>query len=156
MNIFALSNDVREAAKWHLDKHIVKMPLETAQLLCTALLETKSVDTTPYKMTHLNHPCSKWARASKANYQWLCSLGIELCTEYTYRYNKRHKCQDVIEWAQSQQLNVDKQDMTPFAQAMPDDFKKEDGVEAYRSYYIGAKSHIASWKNRTKPEWWEK
>lgn len=154
MNIFALSDDPKQAAEWHLDKHVVKMPLETAQLLCTALLHTKTVDTAPYKMTHLNHPCSKWVRESTGNFQWLCDLGIELCKEYTYRYGKRHKCQDVIEWAKTQNLQVGKSDITPFALAMPDDFKTNSGVESYRNYYVGAKSHIANWKLRNKPTWY--
>ena len=86
MNIFVLDIDPQLAASLHLDKHVVKMPLETAQMLCTINAEF-GIDV-PYKATHKNHPCTLWAKATKANYQWLTALGLNLCYEYTYRYKK--------------------------------------------------------------------
>ncbi len=99
MNIFFLDWDVKKSAEYHCDKHVVKMILETAQLLCGAHHVTDQVPTkyppstlqVPYKLSHKNHPCAIWTRESLSNYLYLCELGLELCKEYTYRYGKRHK-----------------------------------------------------------------
>ena len=146
MNIFALSNDPKLAALLHLDKHVVKMPLETAQMLSTVN------GGFPYKATHKNHPCTLWAGKSKANYDWLVKLGLSLCDEYTYRYGKVHKCQAVIERLQSPPECVPDGDLMPFAQAMPDECKRDDAVDAYKEYYRVHKALIAKWTKRDVPE----
>jgi hypothetical protein len=88
------------------------------------------------------------------NYIWLCDLGIELCEEYTYRYGKRHKSQDIIEWCLTHKPNlVYKSDLTPFALAMPDECKVGDAVDSYRQYYRTEKRKIGVWKNREIPDW---
>ena len=99
MNIFILDKDVKKCAQYHCDKHVVKMILETAQLLC-GVHHVTAHDTAhvPYKLSHKNHPCAIWARESFSNYVYLCELGLELCKEYTHRYGKRHKSLDVILW----------------------------------------------------------
>jgi len=153
MNIFILDIDPRKAAQYHCDKHVIKMILETAQLLCTAHWETGGE--APYKNTHKNHPCAKWTRESISNYKWLCRLGIELCGEYTHRYNKRHKTEDIIIWCTENIPNIPNVEQTNFVLAMPDYYKKEEAVDSYRSYYNGAKKHMYSWKNRKRPEWTE-
>ena len=114
MNIFILDYDVKKCAQYHVDKHVVKMILETSQILCgvhhMSLLEPYRLPTStldiPYKLSHKNHPCSIWSRESLTNYLYLCELGLELCVEYTYRYGKRHKSQDVIEWCITNQPNI--------------------------------------------------
>lgn len=88
MNIFLLDYDVKKCAQSHVDKHVVKMILETAQLLCGAHHVIGTTDNIPYKLSHKNHPCSIWVRESLTNYLYLCELGLELCYEYTYRYGK--------------------------------------------------------------------
>mgnify|MGYP000607032860 CR=1 FL=1 len=99
MNIFFLDDDIKKCAQYHCDKHVVKMILETAQLLCGVHHMIDQVtDQVPYKLSHKNHPCSIWSRESLSNYLYLCELGLELCYEYTYRYGKKHKSQSVIEW----------------------------------------------------------
>jgi len=157
MNIFVLDRNLVKSAQAHVDKHVVKMPLETAQLLCTARHElTGDADTIPYRKTHTNHPCSVWARQSLANYTWLCDLGIALCEEYTYRYEKVHKCQAVIEDCikNTPVHNVfEYLELTPFPQAMDDEYKLSDPVLAYRNYYNQAKAHLHSWKGRVAPVW---
>jgi len=157
MNIFILDKDMTRSAQYHVDKHVVKMPLETAQLLCTARHElTGDADTIPYRKTHTNHPCSVWARQSLANYTWLCDLGIALCEEYTYRYEKVHKCQAVIEDCikNTPEPNVfEYLELTPFPQAMDDEYKMDDPVLGYRNYYKHGKAHLHSWKNRPVPHW---
>lgn len=168
MNIFILDYDVTKCAQYHVDKHVVKMILETAQLLCGVHHMTPQVNPTsyppsyppstdqiPYKLSHKNHPCSIWCRESLSNYLYLCELGLELCKEYTYRYGKRHKSQDVIEWCLTHKPNIKDLGFTEPAKAMPDEYKVKSVVESYRNYYMGAKSGFAVWKNREKPSWFK-
>jgi hypothetical protein len=156
MNIFLLDTDTRKCAQYHCDKHVVKMILETAQLLCGVHHMTDQVtDQVPYKLSHKNHPCAIWSRESLSNYLYLCDLGLELCKEYTYRYGKRHKSQDVIEWCVTNKPNVCDKEFTEPARAMPNEYKVDSVVESYRNYYIGEKSKIAVWKNREIPEWFK-
>ena len=156
MNIFLLDYDTKKCARYHCDKHVVKMILETAQLLCGVHHVTNQVTTeVPYKLSHKNHPCAIWARQSLPNYLYLCDLGLELCKEYTYRYGKRHKSQDVIEWCLTNKPNIPDTTFTTPARAMPDDYKVDNVVESYRRYYMGEKSNIAVWKNREVPEWYQ-
>jgi hypothetical protein len=157
MNIFFLDMDVEKCAKYHVDKHVVKMILETAQLLCGVHHTTDQVtDQVPYKLSHKNHPCAVWARESLSNYLYLCELGLELGKEYTYRYGKKHKSIEVIEWCIVNKPNIPDIGFTTPAMAMPDEFKVDSVVESYRNYYMGAKSDLASWKNREKPFWFGK
>ena len=151
MNIFILDYDVKKCAKYHVDKHVVKMILETAQLLCGVHWFVNSE--APYKLSHKNHPCSIWARESLTNYLYLCELGLELCYEYTYRYGKKHKSQQVIEWCIENKPNIKDIGFTEPAKAMPDEYKVKSVVESYRNYYREAKSGFANWKNREIPEW---
>ena len=155
MNIFLLDTDTKKCAQYHCDKHVVKMILETAQLLCGVHHMTNQITEAPYKLSHRNHPCSIWARESLSNYLYLCELGLELCKEYTYRYGKRHKSQDVIEWCLINKPNIADKEFTEPARAMPDEYKSNCVVESYRNYYIGEKSKIAVWKNRETPEWFK-
>jgi hypothetical protein len=154
MNIFLLDYDVKKCAQSHVDKHVVKMILETAQLLCGVHWVTDSQSTAPYKLSHKNHPCAIWTRESLSNYLYLCELGLELSYEYTYRYGKRHKSQDVIEWCIVNKPNIEDKGFTEPAKAMPDEYKVADAVQSYRNYYMGAKSDFAVWKNREMPEWY--
>ena len=154
MNIFILDKDVKKCAQYHCDKHVVKMILETAQLLCSAHHVTGG--TAPYKLSHKNHPCAIWTRASLSNYLYLCDLGLELCKEYTYRYGKRHKSQDVIEWCLINKPDIHDVDFTAPPLAMGDEFKiGNDVIESYRNYYREAKKGFANWKNREIPEWYQ-
>jgi hypothetical protein len=152
----------------HLDKHVIKMILETAQLLSSAHYMTNcSVYTPKYKLTHQKHPSSIWTHESVENYRWLSRLGLELCKEYTYRYVKVHKCQSELELLS---LNIPELPIFPFSpplQAMPDMYKSGDckekersidnTIESYRAYYFFAKTKILSWKGkyngREIPEW---
>lgn len=153
MNIFVLDTDTKKCAEYHVDKHVVKMVLETSQILCGVHHMTNSLFDIPYGLSHKNHPCCIWARECIENYNWLCELGIELCEEYTYRYGKRHKSQDVIEWCLINKPNIIDKDFTTPPKAMPDEYKVDDVIESYRNYYIGSKKDFAKWKNREIPEW---
>jgi len=153
MNIFVLDNDIKKCAQFHNDKHVVKMILETAQLLCS--VHWSLGFEAPYKSTHKNHPCAIWARESKSNYEWLCKLGLELCVEFEYRRNKIHSTKDVINWCTKNTPKLDDKGLTNFALAMPDEFKTDNAVNSYRSYYLKDKIHLASWSKRDKPYWWK-
>ena len=153
MNIFILNEDPEIAAQEQCDKHVVKMILETAQMLCSAYPNGDA----PYKRTHFNHPCTIWARQSFNNYKWLILHGKALCKEYTKRYNKVHKSQKIIEWCDLNKVLLDfpKQGITPFIQAMPDEYKDESAVKAYRKYYCVEKKAFAKWDKTDKPKWFK-
>ncbi|GAL02076.1 hypothetical protein JCM19237_4969 [Photobacterium aphoticum] len=86
MNIFVLDEDIQTCAQAHCDQHVVKMILESVQILCTAL--NKKGFETPYKSTHVKHPCVLWVEASYDNFLWLRDLALALNEEYKYRYDK--------------------------------------------------------------------
>ena len=164
MNIFYVDSDPVKAAQALCNKHVVKMALESAQLLSTAqrLCNQSFPPEICYKATHKNHPCSIWVRNSIDNYTWLYRHAIGLCEEYTYRYEKVHKSQAVIEACicvpdGNTMVYKDKHHPTyiPVAQAMPDEYKDDDPVVAYRRYYIEDKMQNIDcrWTKREKPEW---
>jgi len=133
---------------------VVKMILETAQLLCSAHHVTNQNNfEIPYKLAHKNHPCSIWTRESLSNYLYLCELGLALSEEYTFRYGKKHKSQEVIEWCVTNKVNVCDKGLTEPPKAMPNEFKVKDVIESYRNYYKGAKHSFVTWKNRNIPDW---
>ena len=149
MNIFVLDKNPHVAAMYACDKHVVKMILESAQMLCSVQPE----GTAPYKRSFYNHPCTKWVRASSANYDWLIEHARALCTEYSRRYGKVHKSEKVIDWCDANRPELPDVGLTPFAQAMPEDYKNEDAVEAYRTYYRNDKRRFATWKDVDPPTW---
>lgn len=145
MNIFYLSEDPRQAAKYMYNKHVVKMILESAQLLCTAhiVLDGDNANV-PYKATHKNHPSAIWTRASISNYIWLYDHMMALGEEYTRRYGKKHltilKCSGILNKAPK---NIRNTDLTPMPQCMPDQYKVEgNSVEAYWNYYEAEKVNV--------------
>lgn len=159
MNIFYLSSDPDECARFHVNKHVVKMILESAQLLSNAhhMLDGGQVIKPIYKLTHKNHPSAIWTRSSKAHYQWLWSLLQSLCKEYTFRYEKIHKVEreDLLTVLKDPPFNIPDagwlSDPTP---AMPEHYKVETAVQSYRNYYMGDKRGFAVWKNRPQPNWY--
>ena len=126
------------------------MILETAQLLSTAHWLTGGEG--PYRMTHKNHPSTIWTRSNTSNYKWLCKLGMELCKEYTHRYDKIHKTQKHLEWLSSNIPHIPDGEFTPPTLAMPDVFMCDDNLLAYRKYYTYGKKHLHSWKKREQPK----
>ena len=164
MNIFILDESPIISAQMQCDKHIVKMPLETAQMLCSVWYRYGLGDKVPYKEAHKNHPCTLWAGDSMDNYNWLWLHGMELCFEYTRRYNKIHKCQQVImdlEVYQCPFVFPITDCSTHHPQCMPDEYKSTElrihnnSVRAYRRYYVNDKKDIAKWeKGRNAPDWY--
>jgi hypothetical protein len=174
MNIFYLHPNPKTCAEYHVDKHCVKMILETAQLLSTAHrildgVETTGLsqsgrnkkvwqlpdsrDTTLYSATHINHPSAIWARHSARNYLWLFDMFVALQNEYTYRYGKVHKCAMLLNPLSGLPHNISlKADWTEPTPAMPDQYKVPgDSVKSYHNYYNGEKQRMFSWKQRSVP-----
>ena len=151
MNIFVLDEDFDKCAQYHVDRHIVKMITELAQMLSTTV-RLSGIDA-GYKLTHQNHPCTKWTRESLSNWLWLKTLANHLNTEWQFRYDHscNHKSFDVIELLPIPDI-VDV-GLTPFALAMPDDCKLADPIQSYRLYYKKYKTHLFNWKKREMPEW---
>lgn len=191
MNIFVLDEDPQLAAIYHCDKHVIKMILESTQLLLMAFyrnnmiltqkqaLEQKELvakifkdfprrnndgSANPYKVTHMNHPCTIWASESKKNFEWLLELLGYLHEEYYYRYSRykqlaslTHACHPIFMWITDNYKNLSflYDFRTPFVQAMPDLHRGDDPVLAYRKYYIAEKSGFAKWTNRDRPVWFK-
>lgn len=124
------------------------MVLETAQLLCSPYTQGDA----PYRRTHYNHPCAKWARESIQNYRWLIEFGMTLAAEKKHRFGTHHKSREVIQWCEANEPVLPDIPMTQFPQAMPDEYKHEDVVTAYRQYYLGEKQHIFKWTKRNTPK----
>jgi len=166
MNLFILSLIQREIAVFMMDKHVSKILLEAVQMLCSAkrILEPEDeINERIYKLAHKNHPVTIWCRKSRANFVWVLDLIEELHNEWRYRYGhsetKNHKSYLVSLLLRENIPSHDKfeeKELTPFALAMPEQYKMSDPVESYRNYYMSEeKQKIASWKKkREKPFWY--
>lgn len=148
MNIFYLSKDVNKCVKHYHDQHVVKMLLESTQLLSNAIQYHGGHS--KYAATHMNHPCSVWARESKTHCIWLYNLICELNNEYRFRYSKstNHKSFDIAVKLMSQiDLLPDSVFVDP-PQCMPDKYKSNNAVYAYRQYYAFEKINNKKWSKR--------
>ena len=161
MNIFVLDLDPQLAAHMHCDKHIPKMCVEAAQMMASALRRHGATDKqmpltksgTPYKGGYAHHPCTVWAGDSQENWMWLANHAMWLCEEYYNRFNKMHACTDPIYHMIGLQKMIPSTGLTPFAQAMPDEYRDDDVVKAYRAYYHS--KQFAKWEKGTPaPDWW--
>jgi hypothetical protein len=153
MNIFFLDSDLTKCAQYHVDRHCVKIILESCQVLCTAYPN----GTAPYKHTHKNHPIAVWCRLNKANFNYVVRYAKELCKEYTYRYGKKHKCEEVLAWIDSNAPSIPEGDQTEpprcFGEFKSSIRTTNSVVTDYREYYRLGKSHLFSWTGRAKPDW---
>ena len=162
MNIFAVYRSPKTSARCLPDKLVVKMPVETAQMLSTAIrvhcgdgyCDSRDI----YKVAFKNHPCTIWARSSRANYDWLVKHFKYLCREYRSRYGKVHGCAYLLKPFQEASQYMPSGNLTEFAQAMkmyPECMVPGNAVKAYQNYYHVAK-HFAKWeKGRPAPKWWK-
>ncbi len=152
MNIFLLDHDIERCAQYHCDQHVVKMILESVQMLCT-VLNNRGLET-PYKSTHSKHPCVLWAGESFDNFLWLKDLALCLNDEYRYRFDKHQDHRSIAVLASISGYRFARRGLTPFAQAMPDEYRiPGDAVTAYRQFYIGEKRRFARWSRRQRPDW---
>jgi hypothetical protein len=153
MNIFILDKDIDRCARYHCDRHVSKMILESVQILCTAL--NKKGFSTPYRSTHVKHPCVLWVEESYDNFLWLAQLARALNAEYRYRYRKDRDHASIAVLDRIGDYHYEASGITEFAQAMPVQYKVPgDAVTAYRSYYLGEKLAFARWTRRRAPGWW--
>jgi len=181
MNIFILDDNPVKAAQLQCDKHVVKMVLESAQMLSTAhrMLDgtvekrpSKSgkrmvnyykhpdpvMDEQLYKAVHFNHPCTVWTMQTTANYRWHYTHFIALCNEYKYRYGKEHLTDTKMRRVLAKYPdNLPRKKLTPFALAMqhqPQCINRDDPVQSYKDYYITKQSNFKMvWSKREIPEW---
>ena len=161
MNIFALDTDWALAAQSQCDKHVVKMILESAQMLCTAkrMLDLKELKPTEeeklYRATHTNHPCSKWARETSGNYRWLYRHFCSLCDEYTHRYERVHATDELLRDLLLQPpRNIERNGKTVRPLAMPKVFHSSDPILSYRHYYRYKQAWVdMHWTGRDRPDW---
>jgi len=152
MNIFVLDKNIKKCAQYHCDQHVSKMILESVQMLCTSL--NKKGFKTPYKSTHIKHPCVLWVEESFSNFLWLKQLAIELNNEFIYRYEKDKDHASIKILAQIEMYTFSDKGLTEFAQAMPEQYKfKNNAVRAYRNFYRGEKVRFAKWTKRPAPKW---
>jgi len=166
MNIFFLNRDPLLAAGDHCDKHVLKMIIESAQMLSTAHLVISGFDQAKHdnpcllKPTHQNHPCSLWVRSGPEQYSWTLRLLDGLLREYHTRYRpeRPHRYFGPGNLARSLEKWPDGMLIVPWTdppQVVPDAYKRPDAVDAYRAYYIGEKAAFASWRSPARvPEWW--
>jgi hypothetical protein len=154
MNIFRLDDDPIIAATMSIDRHSIKMCLETTQILHTSLRQHGFEASWMYKSFNPKHPSCLWASESRDNFKWLVAHGKALCAEYTKRYGKHHKCYPLIDRADCVSMSIPMGKETPMKLAMPDQFRTDNPVHSYRLYYAGSKFRIASWKTQI-PYWWD-
>lgn len=175
MNIFVLDESPILSAKMYCDKHVPKMVVELLQQLGSAVIRHGATPDmmpltkkgTPLKGGYHNHPCTRWVGDSRANFIWASYHGAMLCDEYTKRFGKVHFCEAGLEKLYTMHHLIPEGDLTPFALAMPDDYRPENvdsedviyhatgdtAVQAYRRYYHS--KQFAQWnKGRSAPDWW--
>lgn len=180
MNIFVLDNDPKLAAQYHCDKHVVKMVIESMQVMGSTLWASHGVTSrkqiaslgestkdiwknfprldengvvSPYGIGFMNHPSTKWARESQSNWKWLIELTLELTIEHEKRWGKKTSSPKIVEWFAKNVPSPEKVELTPYYQAVPVEIKTEDAVHSYRLYYAGWKEYFAKWKTK-EPSWW--
>lgn len=169
MNLFVLDTNPTVAAKSQINKHIVKMPSETANMLLWSLQMAgepmpPNKQGEPVKLSHFNHPCSIWVRETSANYAWTLEHGYSLCYEYRRRYGKQHHALTYLaecnRWFRAANSWNGKDYQTPFARCFSNCIEAvqiPDTVEAYREFYWRDKWSFALWPDYLSvPEWWRK
>lgn len=163
MNIFVLDEEPRAAARYHCDRHVVKMITESGQLLSTALHSHAKrrgrvlTSETLYRSTHRYHLCAVWTTECRANFQWVQELMIGLIEEYDHRWpgnvNKfiraRAMQEELMEWAWLLPLGP----RTPFVKCVAKDLRNLDAVSAYRQCYRRDKAHLMQFTGRERPPW---
>ncbi len=165
MNIFILHFNPVIAARHYCDKHSPKMCVELLQQLGSAVIRHGATPDmmpltkkgTPLKGGYHNHPCTVWCGDSRANFEWAALHAVELCEEYTRRFGKTHFCEKGIRHLEAMSHIIPVEDgLTPFAQAMPDEYKHDNAVTAYRAYYHSKRfaNGPPRWDRSPTPTWW--
>ena len=161
MNRFIIEFNVEDISKQLCDQHIVKMPLEEAQMLCTALWHHApefAEDCDLYKPVHQKHPCTLWAMHNAGNYRYAYSLYCAMLDEYTHRYGKVHGASKHREALYTGEEYIPEGWQTPHPQCFSglDHLKTDEQypIKAYREFYKADKLKFARYtKGRSMPEW---
>ena len=166
MNIFVLDNNPEKAAAAMDCVRVPKMVVESAQMMASALRRWGATDEQmpiaktsgkPYRGGYKHHPCTIWAGDTFSNFDWLCRHAVGLLIEYRNRFGKRHACSGpIVHMIEHTPNNIPFGELTPFAQAMPDEYKHEDVVTAYRAYYhskVHSKGGVY-YRHTSPPDWW--
>lgn len=162
MNIFVLSTDPTEAAQMHCDKHLPKMVVEHLQQCGSAVIRHGATPDimpltkkgTPLKGGYHHHPCTVWCGDTRQNYLYAVNMGIALAKEYTFRFGKTHFCEAGLQHLLSLAHLIPDGSLTAHAQAMPDKYRNNNTVKAYRDYYHS--KLFAKWeRGRSAPAWWQ-
>lgn len=153
MNIFYIHEDPIQSAKDLTDQHVLKMGIESAQMLSTAHWMNGSE--APYKKAHVNHPSTKWTRESIQHYRWLAKHAKAILVEFTERYGKRHRTEDIVDWLIVNEPKLEDKGFVPPPQCMPEEFKNPDTITAYRKFYIKDKLEVKKLKyaKAKQPAW---
>ena len=154
MNIFHLDKDPRICAEYHCDKHVVKMILETAQMLSTAYRKKFGDNDDLYKTAYPKHPMTIWVGDSGDNFFWSVQLLDQPLYQYTVRYKKVHKTIKISNLLHSKHKlwHTWKTKFTRPPLCMPDEYKSDDYIQSYRNYYIGDKKRFARYTSVDTPE----
>ena len=154
MNIFHLPKDPKIFAEYHCDKNVVKMILETAQMLSTAYRKKFNDGEELYKTAFPKHPMTIWVGASGDNFFWTIKLLDQLLYQYTLRYKKVHSTIKIsnLFHGRYKLWHGWKTEFTPPPQCMPDEYKHEDYITAYKQYYIGEKKRFAKYTGVDTPD----
>jgi len=161
MNRFIVDHHPDAIAKALCDQHVVKMPLEEAQMLCTALWHHApeyAEENELYKPVHQKHPCTLWAMETRINYAFAWLLYQCMLYEYTNRYGKKHGAGKHALALLKGTPHIPEGELTPHPQCFSghDDCKTDEDypINAYRAFYMRDKMGFARWnKNRAMPEW---
>ena len=162
MNIFVLDADPEKAAQAMDCVRVPKMVTESAQMMASALRRWGAPDERmpltkagrPYKGGYKNHPCTIFAGDTRANFDWLANHAIGLLVEYYMRFGKEHACSEAIGQMNGMSWRLPNGRLTPFAQAMPDEYRNPCAITAYRAYYHS--KQFAKWEKGTPaPDWWQ-
>jgi hypothetical protein len=155
MNIFILDLDPKVSARYLCNAHVSKMIVESGQMLSTAHRLMSDYTDGLYKPAHINHPSTIWTRESLENYRWHYEYFCCMADEFEERYGHPHLTFLLLkERLQLPPEKIIKTERTPFPQCMPEHYKHDDPVTAYRAFYIGDKLKFAHWSlPATVPFW---
>ena len=144
MNIFYLDKCPKKAAELQYNKHVVKMILESAQMLCATHHVIGNPNDSPYRLAHKNHPSTIWVRENSLHYDWLYFHMRALGLEYTKRYGKEHMSITKCRHLHVHPENIPHEPFMQPPQCMPDEYKDKCSIKAYWNYYIGEKHVVAN------------
>jgi len=156
VNLFYLHSDPKMCAQYHVDAHVVKMPVEYAQCLSTVLRLRCGINF-GYKPVYRKHPVTQWTGQNINNFAWMLSLGFAVCAEYTHRFGRVHASQAVLEGIKDRLDRVrdvlPDEPMTEPPKCVSPQFKHLSTIKACREYYRVVKARLHRWTDRKPPSW---